>query len=834
MNALDEKNLTQISNIVDTLIEATEHLSQLVKAKELTQSIYIFSSMVDGVTAICQSLPEQYADDKQAIEKIILLMAQEIEQNQFLKVSEMIQFTLMPRLRGLKKQINQNHSNNQQTISIGVFLNHISPRKVYSKDRIKALVDEANQQETELFFFSSENVDFDQEVINGEYYIDGTWQTKVFPYPSVIINIGMSSRLNQSHTERKLRRLIPFTSFGLENKFYLPKRILENKKFADLLVFFKVIQNEDTIFDFFNEYNQAVIKPIVGRQGQRIYFVEKQEDSFILKDHTKSEKLDRGQFSSWIKQNIPMDKYSFLIQRYVNARTKDNEPYDIRAHVQKNADGKWQITKIYPRIGNKKSILSNISRGGRTLDLDAFLVEEFGSQKGKAHAAKLKELSLNLTHHLDKIYGFALDELGLDLAIDQNQSYWIHEVNNGPQSTYHEKERAVNSIGYAKYIAANGIYITNQSQRQKYFAGQFNARSSQLEIANLTDRTTVGMLVAKEEMNELAIACAYVANFEQVNFFCFGPEDIDFDEMQIRGHFYQDNEWVAKIVEYPDVVYDRLRLRGVKKYNVIYEEFEEIPVTNEFFGNSINKLEVYNKLNDAGVINQHIIPYQQVQKTRDVFHYLNKYGAVILKPEVGSFARGVHLIEKQTTDQYLLVEGENQEQYNEFALSNYLRTLLKKGSFIVQKYISTRTKEGNPFDIRVHLMKDGSGNWSFVKRYPRIGFNYATISAMSNGGYIGTLDGFIKRNFSIKPDLLLDQIDELSLIVAKMFESFYSHDFNELALDIAIDSESNLYLIEVNTNKPGIVYIEFEVARLVIPYCIFLAQTADKNSVVEH
>src|SRR5690625_5225297 len=128
--------------------------------------------------------------------------------------------------------------------------------------------------------------------------------------------------------------------------------------------------------------------------------------------------------------------------------------------------------------------------------------------------------------------------------------------------------------------------------------------------------------------------------------------------MLIRGKFYENKQWVEKVVEYPDVIYDRFRLRGVGRYNLVYQELDGIPFTNEFYGNSISKLEVYDKLKGSGKVDELIIPYQKVERVKDIFNYIDKYGKVILKPEVGSFAKGVHFISKEEDGSYFMVIGE--------------------------------------------------------------------------------------------------------------------------------------------------------------------------------
>ncbi|WP_062050200.1 YheC/YheD family protein [Bacillus sp. JCM 19034] len=551
--------------------------------------------------------------------------------------------------------------------------------------------------------------------------------------------------------------------------------------------------------------------------------LKKQKNGYSVLDHKKKFVLNELEFNKWIHEEIISKSRLFMIQKYIKSRTNQGEPFDIRAHVQKDGQGKWQITKIYPRIGNKKSILSNISRGGRTEELTQFLTTQYGT-KGKEMSNELRKLAMGVTKHLDQLYGAAIDELGLDLTIDEDGKFWMHEVNNGPQSAYHEHERAANTIAYAIYLAENGLFFSNKFDKRDKNR-EFIAETSNLEIAKLNeDQIKVGMLVNEKEINKLVEACAYVAKFEEQTFYYFTPKDIDYEEKVIRGYFYENKEWVPKLVEYPDVIYDRLRTRGLKGFEMVYRELEEIPFTNEFFGNSISKLEVYNQLRSTGMLDDYIIPYKKVERVKDIFHYLNNYERIILKPEVGSFANGVHYIEKVDHSNYLVALKEQKKEYSELGLNDYLRSLVKKGVFIVQEYIETRTKEGNPFDIRVHLMKDGSGDWSFVESYPRIGVGFATILVPSKGGYMSKLTGFLQRNFENKYSYLESKIKEVSHKIAVEFEHLYQENVQEVALDLAIDPNAEIKLIEVNVNKPGINYYEFEVAKHVIPYAIQLAK----------
>src|SRR5699024_3818553 len=122
--------------------------------------------------------------------------------------------------------------------------------------------------------------------------------------------------------------------------------------------------------------------------------------------------LSEGEFQQFIARIILAEAGSYIVQRYIHTRTKADEPYHFRSHVQKNHNWDWQITHIYPRIGSVKSNLSNIATKGRVEDFPTFLRNEFGNKQGAVYEKKIRELSINVTKHLDKLYGMGLNELG--------------------------------------------------------------------------------------------------------------------------------------------------------------------------------------------------------------------------------------------------------------------------------------------------------------------------------------------------------------------------------------------------------------------------------------
>lgn len=820
-----DKQLQQALNILDTLLEASDHFSKLIKKKELNQSIFIYSSMLEGAEAINKiitSSMNEYIPQKDRVEKQLLLIAQNLENGKLTKIAEILQFSFIPQLKNLRNSFSEKVGvqDENRFITIGVFASQRNPRAFYTEERVNAMVQESERQATKLLFFSSNDVNFDSKRVEADVWQDGKWERIVATFPDVINNVGGGRR---SHTERKLRRQIPFTSFHVGNKYSLPKRIVQYRDYAELLVPFKICTNEEMIHSFFENNNSVVFKALAGNRGENIYFITKKGSRYSLLDQKKQQILNQSTFNEWLQKTILSQKGSYIIQRYIHTRTKNDEPYHIRAHVQKDERGNWQLTHIYPRVGSKKSNLSNISTEGRVEDLLTFLKNEYGEQ-GKKHEQAILKLSMDLAWHLDKLHGLALDELGIDLAIDENERYWMHEANNGPQTAFHEEKRAVNTIAYAKYIANNSLVHTDSMRESSKVKGQFNARTSNLPFADFDNRPFVGMLLGAQTKDKLAMASFQAAKEANFHFYSFSPKDIDYEEMLIKGFFYENSQWTPKIVEYPDVIFDRLKLRGAKRAQMLYEELEDIPFTNKWSGRSSNRSELYKKLQTNEELANLLPPFQRIERTRDIFRFLEKFGNVIVKPEVGPHSNSQH-IQKRTDGKYIVTRGSTLKEYNEFPLMNRLKDLIKKGDFIVQKNSS------KPISIHVHMMKDEKNEWDFVDVYPESRNDEGNTTNDEN---LEELTDLIEKNYSlVNSNSLKKRIETISKKVVTTVEETHDESISEMDINMAIDDNQELRLMELNPNGPEIIADETEYAKRVISYASFLMNINKSDQSIE-
>ncbi|MFC5603337.1 YheC/YheD family protein [Sporosarcina koreensis] len=330
----------------------------------------------------------------------------------------------------------------------------------------------AQAEGAKFFYFSPGEVNFSNRTIKGQVYEKGGWQTKIMPFPNVIYNAGSPEKLAKSkETIDKLKKEIPFTTYSIGNKWSVNRRLKEAKDFASYLIPTEVVKNADHFFKFLSTFEKVVFKPIDGRKGKGIFFIVQEGGRFTVKGEGTNSSYGKSQLNGFIKQKL--SKETFIVQPYIQSVTKSGQVFDFRLHVQKDGNGEWVITTIYPRIAPQGSIIANINSGGYTNYLDPFLEHEFKEEAFNIRK-KLEFFSLSLAKHLDELqmekFGEMIDEIGVDIGMDGQLKLWIYEVNwrpGCPPAFYLELDVVKNTIKYAMYIAKNQIAIQKKIREMK-------------------------------------------------------------------------------------------------------------------------------------------------------------------------------------------------------------------------------------------------------------------------------------------------------------------------------------------------------------------------------
>ncbi|MFS0779010.1 YheC/YheD family protein [Neobacillus sp. 3P2-tot-E-2] len=292
----------------------------------------------------------------------------------------------------------------------------------------------------DFIYFTPKSVNFDNQTIEGYEYKNGSWQEKITPFPDVIYNTGSPEKLEVSKDIiNHLKETIPFTTVSLGNKWVINERLIKGKEFSKYLIPAKVLKEWNDLTEFLNLYTDVVVKPMDGRKGQGIYFIKTCDKGFIV----NKDSLDKTYTKNELKEFFYtlLEENTYIVQPYIISKTKSGLAFDFRLHAQKNGEGKWVITTIYPRIASDCTIVTNINNGGYTNYLVPFLNQEFSEEEAINIKRTLEYFTLALARHLDQLqmleFSEVIDEIGIDVGLDENQKLWIYEVNWRPSCPQH-------------------------------------------------------------------------------------------------------------------------------------------------------------------------------------------------------------------------------------------------------------------------------------------------------------------------------------------------------------------------------------------------------------
>ncbi|MCU5409074.1 YheC/YheD family protein [Bacillus cereus] len=305
-----------------------------------------------------------------------------------------------------------------------------------------------------FFYFTLGKVNIKTEKILGKVYENGTWIEKEFSFPDVIYNASNRVSDKNQYIFDYLHDRIPFTSYSVGNKLSVYNRIKRMEKFKQHLIPFYGLTDGNKFFDMIDCYGKVIIKPTSGNKGKGIIFIEQHGMYYRINESKQVTTMDKKQLLSFVSHKI--QEKGYIVQQFISCQMKSGNVYDFRLHVQRNGEGNWVITSIYPRIGPLGSIVSNMGSGGYSTYLDVFLKTEFDKNWYNIQR-DLEQFAINFSNCFNSLYEDVLfDELGIDVGIDNNQKLWLFEVNwrpGVPNIFNLELDVARNLIHYAKYLA---------------------------------------------------------------------------------------------------------------------------------------------------------------------------------------------------------------------------------------------------------------------------------------------------------------------------------------------------------------------------------------------
>ena len=281
------------------------------------------------------------------------------------------------------------------------------------------------------------------------------------------------------------------------------------------------------------------------------------------------------------------------------------------------------------------------------------------------------------------------------------------------------------------------------------------------------------------------------------------------------------DQWERCVTRMPDIV-DSSPFCW-KKNPEARDYFEEHCWCSTLKRNQVPKSKLEELMAADPRVSKWAIPTVKFRQVEELEKFARSEGDIVVKPIFSCRGRGVHRVTFDAATETFRVGFLTEEHVmNAEEFRTYARENLVEQRHIAQRYISSRTKAGDPFDCRVHMEKNGRGEWEAASMLVRIGIGQKVISNINQGGGMAELEPFLKANRPDCAEAVVERLNELAATLPAWYEEQRQVEIMTLGIDVAITEEGEVFVFETNP----VPFVDFnlgQVAMLRTAYYRWLA-----------
>lgn len=305
----------------------------------------------------------------------------------------------------------------------------------------------------------------------------------------------------------------------------------------------------------------------------------------------------------------------------------------------------------------------------------------------------------------------------------------------------------------------------------------------------------------------------------------FSPLWIHWGDCTVHAFVYEKSGWERRTFPLPRLAYDRCSYSNPQQYRktkaAIIRMKQLANVTLLGIGLR-GKWDIYRSMRKDSSLSPILPPTWLFAGTSSLAALLNRYhGGLFLKPHGGTHGKSTLHVryrdnDKEKTDSIsaalpgtLELRGRDDDNHpiqHSFSRPQegfaWIEQFVGKRRFVIQPYLSLVTQEGEPFDVRVLMQKNGNGRWVLTGMAARVGQPDSVTSNLHGGGRAVSVIPFLESQF--EPNhvhRLIEQLSTYSEYIPPLLEAQYGR-ISEIGLDYGIDRKARPWLLEVNS-KPG-------------------------------
>ncbi|CAH1204745.1 Endospore coat-associated protein YheD [Paenibacillus auburnensis] len=291
----------------------------------------------------------------------------------------------------------------------------------------------------------------------------------------------------------------------------------------------------------------------------------------------------------------------------------------------------------------------------------------------------------------------------------------------------------------------------------------------------------------------------------------FHPEGVSIDGQTINGYVWKEGRWQQSLASAPDILYNRCLYSSLQQKKAASAAMAALHRTLPWSRPLPDKWGVYGILHRSRKAAA-LLPETRLYTGIDALSTMlaeREYG-VFLKPMAGSHGkRTLHallLSSKAGGGISIRGRGEANESFrHDFRTPDegldWVHSFIGKRRYIIQPYLDLTSSDGQPFDVRVLMQKNGRGAWTLTGMAVRLGRQGTLTSNLHGGGTAVPPLPFLLAEYGKSGAELLEELAAAAALLPPLLEESCGR-LGELGLDFGIDAGGRIYLLEANS-KPG-------------------------------
>lgn len=293
-----------------------------------------------------------------------------------------------------------------------------------------------------------------------------SWVQRLMPFPNIIYNRIPNREIERtSHVRSKLAACRKDPRITIFNPYFFNKwelfKWLKASTAKAYLPHTRRLSGPETLEKMLMRHQFLYLKPESGKAGKGIMMISHKPESTLpyrlnIQEKTSSTTYNCVNFNKlWARISLEIDKTPYIVQQGIQLATYRNRKFDLRALIQKNMVGQWEMTGLGARVAGSTSITTHVPRGGRIDEPSKLLAYAFNANESHSIVEKVSKAVVTIASQIEKHSKHRLGEMSMDIGIDTSGNVWFFEANSKPMKfdEPHIRQKSLQRIfQYSQYL----------------------------------------------------------------------------------------------------------------------------------------------------------------------------------------------------------------------------------------------------------------------------------------------------------------------------------------------------------------------------------------------